>query len=71
MRDALDWVTGGMKVEFALMGGGGFMLLSAMGKGKLKFCERCWSDTRLFSLLTCELSGMKRTMLPRRVSPPA
>lgn len=34
MRDVPDWVTGGMKVVFAFMGGGGFMVPSAI-KGKL------------------------------------
>lgn len=51
VREALGWLTGGMKVELALMGGGGFIPPSGI-KGKPKFCVRCWSGTRLLSLGT-------------------
>lgn len=73
MREALGCVTGGMKDALALMGGGGFIPPSAM-KGKPKFWVRSdmaqRSDTKLLSLLTCEPSAMKRTMLLRLASLP-
>lgn len=51
VREELDWLTGGMKVELVLMGGGWFIPPSGM-KGKPKFWARCWSGTRLFSPAT-------------------
>ena len=66
VREEPAWLTGGMKVELVLMGGGGgggFIPPSPM-KGKLKFCVRCWSGSRLPS------PSLKRTMLLRRASPP-
>lgn len=68
VREVLGWLTGGINVEFALMGGG-FIPPSGI-KGKPKFCARCWSATRLLSLGTCALSAIRRTMVARRFSPP-